>query len=113
MMRFVVILLCSCLFAVASGTGAFAAGDQQPGVSVSSAEYRDMDWKVKLELMREMVARFHQNKCAVALKPEDLMRIVDADLGANWNEESAGVSMGSWVARLLQLDEAKCVDGAQ
>lgn len=110
MTRCAVVLLCAMQFAALSGAGA-AAAEQQPGSTVSSADYRNMDWKVKLEVMREMMAKFHQNKCAVALKPEDLMRMVDADLNANWNQEAADVSMGFWVCRLVQLDEARCLNG--
>lgn len=102
-------LLCGLLLAASAVSEGFAAGTPEPGIFMSSSDYRVMDWKPKLDVMREMVAKFHQNKCAVALKPEDLMRIVDADLNANWKEESGDVSMGVWVCNLLQLDAAKCI----
>ncbi len=109
MKRTLTCLLCGLLLAAATGPVGLAAETPAPGILMSSSDYRDMDWKLKLDVMRDLVAKFHHNKCAVALKPEDLMRIVDADLSANWKEESGDVSMGVWVCNLLQLDAAKCI----
>lgn len=109
MKRTLTCLLCGLLLAAVSAPAAVAAEAPAPGIFMSSSDYRDMDWKLKLDVMRDLMAKFHQNKCAVALKPEDLMRIVDADLQANWKEESGDVSMGVWVCNLLQLDAAKCI----